>query len=448
MTAVIFVAQGGDWSKCPLHRLYAKMDFQVNEMKNAIEPGLLQVFRWFAGLRIVLAAFAIGAQNFFLDRIFRRASIVLEGTSLTYVLVTFSLMLLLFLYLFWRSAEQRLREAYLPIGLLFATLSILIEPYVLTPIALFWQPEAFLFILLILFAWQYDLRIVILFVIGIAGFDALLNELIPQVNFFAIPGRNIVFSDKPIVYGRILARSSSFIVMGLVINRLVRSQREQRIALEEANLQLVRHSSTLEQLATSRERNRLSRELHDTVAHTLSGLTVQLEALNLAWKKIPAKAQEMVDLMLQTTRDGLNETRRTLKNLRAAPLEDMGLALAVRALVEDFAKRNNWKVALDIQEDLDDIDPEIEQTFYRVAQESLENVARHANAKEVKLLLLQKKQSLHLIVEDNGAGFESESVDLNERLGIQLNQERAELIGANLQIESKIGDGTKVILRY
>ena len=414
-------------------------------MRKEIEPGLLQVFRWFAGVRLTLAIVALGGQFFLPDD---RGRFELNENNLPFLIAALVWMLLLVIYLNWKPIQPRLGRAYLPIGILIAAIGLLLEPYVLTPIARFWQPDAFLFILLILVAWQFDLPIVIFFVIAIAGSEALLNEILPQANTpFLIP-REFQAFDKPIVYGRLLTRSSSFVILGLVINRLVRSQREQRVALEDANRQLVRHSSTLEQLATSRERNRLSRELHDTVAHTLSGLTVQLEALNTAWKKIPAKAQEMVDLMLQTTRDGLNETRRTLKNLRAAPLEDMGLALAIQALAEDFAKRNNWKADLDIQTDLDDIDPEIEQTFYRIAQESLENVARHANAKKVKLLLSQTKQTLRLSVEDNGSGFEADSVDQNERLGIQLLQERAELIGANLQVKSQLGKGTKVDLRY
>lgn len=428
--------------------LYAKMDFQGNEMKKPIEPGLVQVFRWFAGLRILLGALAIAGQNFFLNPILRQASIILEGSSFSYVIITFSLMLMLVLYLFWGTAEQRLGKAYLPIGLLFATLSILIEPYVLTPIALFWQPDAFLFILLILVAWQYPLRVVILYLVGIAGLELLLHGLVPRANFTAPLGRAVRFSEDAVIYGRILARSSSFVVLGLVINRLVRSQREQRAALEEANRQLVKHSSTLEQLATSRERNRLSRELHDTVAHTLSGLNVQLEALNTAWKKVPKKAQEMVDQMLQSTRDGLNETRRTLKNLRAAPLEDMGLSLAVRALAEDFTKRNNWKAKLDIQAELGDIDPEVEQAFYRVAQEALENAARHASAKRVTLLLRQEEESLRLRVEDDGGGFDSDSVDAKESLGLELLEERAELIGATLEVSSQMGLGTTINLLY
>jgi len=417
----------------------------MQRMNKEIEPGLLQVFRWFAGVRLTLAILALGGQ-FYLPE--ERGRFELNESNLPFLIAALVWMLLLVIYLNWKKVQHKLGRAYLPIGLLIAAVGLLLEPYVLSPFARFWQPDAFLFILLILVAWQFDLPIVIVFVIAIAGSEALLNEILPQANPpFNIP-REFQPSDKPIVYGRLLTRSFSFVILGLVINRLVRSQREQRVALEEANRQLVRHSSTLEQLATSRERNRLSRELHDTVAHTLSGLTVQLEALNTAWKKIPAKAQEMVDLMLQTTRDGLNETRRTLKNLRAAPLEDMGLALAVRALAEDFAKRNNWKADLDIQTDLDDIDPEIEQTFYRIAQESLENVARHANAQKVKLLLKQTKQSLRLSVEDNGSGFDADSVDQNERLGIQLLRERAELIGAKLKVKSKLGKGTTVDLRY
>ena len=91
-------------------------------------------------------------------------------------------------------------------------------------------------------------------------------------------------------------------------------------------------------LLLSRERLRLSRELHDTLAHTLSAMAVQLEYVNHNLAILPQKAEQMIDQMLQTTRSGLDETRRALSALRASALEEMGLALALRTLAEDFRR--------------------------------------------------------------------------------------------------------------
>ncbi len=103
------------------------------------------------------------------------------------------------------------------------------------------------------------------------------------------------------------ARMLAYLLLGYVVNRLAHAQRTQRQALEQANLRLIRHAETLELLAASRERLRLSRELHDTLAHTLSALAVQADALQTVWKPSSPKAQVMLSQMVASTRSGLNE---------------------------------------------------------------------------------------------------------------------------------------------
>ncbi len=203
-----------------------------------------------------------------------------------------------------------------------------------------------------------------------------------------------------------------------IITSLVNAQRKQRQELASANQALVEHANTLEQLATSRERNRLSRELHDTLAHTLSGLSVQLEALQTAWRRMPARAGKMVDSMLQSTRDGLKETRRTLTNLRASPLEELGLSLAIEALARDAAVRKNLKLDLKVSDKNLELSPDVEHSFYRVAQEALENVVRHAKAKKLKVSLGNRKGHLELSIQDDGAGFDLAKMGEERAAGI------------------------------
>ena len=202
----------------------------------------------------------------------------------------------------------------------------------------------------------------------------------------------------------------------------------------------------MEQLTISRERNRMSRELHDTVAHTLSALAVQIDALMAVWEPIPDKAEEMLEKMLETTRRGLEETRRSLKDLRAAPLEDMGLALATAALAKDFSARNELSLILDVPEEINSLPQEIEHGFYRVAQEALENVIQHAGAKQVQVKLVQDSESLVLIVADDGRGFDTGGETAGHQLGVQGMYERAELIGADLDVSSEVDKGTVVRL--
>ena len=126
----------------------------------------------------------------------------------------------------------------------------------------------------------------------------------------------------------------AFLLVGHMLGNLVKVQREQRQRLTEANARLAQHASTVEQLTISQERNRLARELHDVLAHTLSGVAVELEGLRATMQRDPEQATALLNHSLQAIREGLTETRRALQELRAKPLEDLGLALAIQTLAE------------------------------------------------------------------------------------------------------------------
>jgi signal transduction histidine kinase len=171
---------------------------------------------------------------------------------------------------------------------------------------------------------------------------------------------------------------------------LMGSQRRQRAALSEANRELAQYAALTEQLAVTQERNRLARELHDTLAHSLSAAAVQIEAVQALWDGDGAAAKKMLDQALQITRNGLTEARGALHALRASPLQDLGLSLAVRHLAESIAARSGLRLDLHIGAYLDNLSPEVEQCIYRVAQEALANVARHANAASAHVALVQE----------------------------------------------------------
>src|SRR4029078_5838718 len=111
----------------------------------------------------------------------------------------------------------------------------------------------------------------------------------------------------------------------------------------EANAKLVDYASTNEQLAVTRERNRVARDMHDTLAHTLSAVSVQLEAADSVWDSQPQQAHELLQKSLASARAGLGETRRAVRALRASPLDDLGLGLALRDLAESTADRAGWQ---------------------------------------------------------------------------------------------------------
>ena len=155
----------------------------------------------------------------------------------------------------------------------------------------------------------------------------------------------------------------------------------------------------------------------------------------------------MLEQILDTTRSGLDETRRALDALRASPIEEMGLALAVRSLAEDLADRSALELELDIHEDWDELPPEVEQTYYRVTQEALENIAKHADANKITLTLSGNTDDLNLTIRDDGRGFNPKEISEKRQLGLLGMQERAELIDALLTIDGQTGKGTIVRLK-
>jgi signal transduction histidine kinase len=153
----------------------------------------------------------------------------------------------------------------------------------------------------------------------------------------------------------------------------------------------------------------------------------------------------MLEQALHTTRSGLTDARRSLRALRSSPLEDLGLGLAVRDLAESTAARAGLKLDLQIESHLEDLAPAVEQCLYRVAQEALTNVARHADAERVQVAMARENGNVRLTVCDDGCGFDMAAV-ADGRYGLKGLRERAETVGGTLVVESEKDKGTKVAL--
>jgi signal transduction histidine kinase len=292
------------------------------------------------------------------------------------------------------------------------------------------------FMTLVLTAWQYRWKHVVVFTLAMAGFNLGLH------GWFFRPG-GAPFLPPVTAF---VIQAVSFLLVGYFISTLMSRLRSQNAALEQANAQLVHYSSTLEHLTISRERNRLARELHDTLAHTLSALSVQLEAVKAYFDVDSAVARELLDKSLQATRSGLLETRRALKSLRASPLDDLGLLLALRRMSEEAAARAKLKLHLSLPKQLESLSPDVEQTIYRVAQEAVANVVHHANAQNLTLQLAINDGMLSFLVSDDGLGFDMQQGEAAGRFGLTGMRERSQLVGGQLTIESRPGQGTTIKL--
>jgi signal transduction histidine kinase len=235
-------------------------------------------------------------------------------------------------------------------------------------------------------------------------------------------------------------------ILGLTVAALATAQRNEEAALKVANQKLAQQAAIIEQLATGRERTRLARELHDTLAHTLSATAVQLQAIGTLLKVSPETAVVELASAQQQIRHSLEEARRAITALRASPLEELGLAEALRQRLQTIGDRAGLSTHCQIAPPLPPLPPLIEQTIYRIADEALLNAEKYAQANQLHLSLDHGPDWLILTVQDDGIGFEVERVSGNGRFGIIGMKERAVLIGATLSVSSRPPQGTTVQL--
>ena len=212
------------------------------------------------------------------------------------------------------------------------------------------------------------------------------------------------------------------------------------VAVERARLDARRLES-----AQTEERNRLAREIHDTLAQDLSAVIFQLEAAEalLVQQADPERVQRSVTAALDLARKGLDEARRSVLDLRAAPLEGRTLPVALAALAEETDTGNGPAVVFET-EPIPPLPPAVEVGLYRIAQEALQNASRHAKASRIVLRLEAPPGRVRLTVRDDGRGFDTSGMSSGNRFGLVGMRERARLLGGGFQIESSPGAGTLV----
>ena len=193
-------------------------------------------------------------------------------------------------------------------------------------------------------------------------------------------------------------------------------------------------------LVQEHERRRIARELHDEVGQTFTGVMLQVEGLAAV---IPEELREQLDELRETARAGTEEVRRIASRLRPEALEDLGLQSALSSLATAFAEQARVRVERRLDPALP-LSEEQELVVYRVAQEALTNVARHANATEVQLWLKRTEEQVVLTVSDDGRGLASDAMPSSH--GISGMRERAMLIGAQLRFTEPPAGGTQVQL--
>ncbi len=199
------------------------------------------------------------------------------------------------------------------------------------------------------------------------------------------------------------------------------------------------------QLGAAQERNRLAREIHDTLAQGLTATALQLESADalLDAGSDAEQAREPLHRALSLTQSNLEEARRSVLDLRAAPLEERPLSEALRTLLERWESETGVNVVFRVVNGALPLSPRVETALYRICQEALNNVARHSGAGRVTVRLVATPEQVLLTVEDDGRGFDASEVH-EGRYGLVGMNERARTLGGDLDVRSSPSAGTRV----
>jgi two-component system NarL family sensor kinase len=211
------------------------------------------------------------------------------------------------------------------------------------------------------------------------------------------------------------------------------------IAIERARL-----AENATRLARAEERTRLAREIHDTLAQGLTAIALNIESAMHRLDKRPDEARERLERALSMARENLEEARRSVLDLRGASgLEGKPLAEALAGLARSFTSDTGIPVRVSAVQ-TERLPLRVEVELFRIAQEALTNVRKHAHAREVELGLRRRMSILTLTIRDDGRGFVSR-LRRPDRHGIIGMRERAKLLGGRLMVASQPGQGTRVV---
>ncbi|MEJ2009756.1 MAG: GAF domain-containing protein [Acidobacteriota bacterium] len=210
-------------------------------------------------------------------------------------------------------------------------------------------------------------------------------------------------------------------------------------------LQLIRLAEEGQHAALLQERNRVAREMHDTLGQSFTGILIQLEAAEDILMENPQVAGGHLKKARDLARESLAEARRSVWALRPRVLEDRDLASALRNLAQQMTVGKQIRVDFSMRGTVRPLSPETEVHLLRIGQEALTNALRHAQASRIRIELAFSRRGVQLSVQDNGQGFNVPSSSMDGGFGQVSLRERAEQIGARITVNSEPGSGTRVV---
>lgn len=227
-------------------------------------------------------------------------------------------------------------------------------------------------------------------------------------------------------------------------NAMLKANQELNVQVEQRTAELTELSQHLIRVSEE-EKAKLARELHDTLGSNLTAINMDL---NWIQRRLPETTREIKD-RLQRVLQMLTETvelkHEVIEGLRPSHLDNLGLAFAMRSHCREFTRRTGLPCEVDVREDFDDLDPARSIAFYRIAQESLTNIAKHAQANKVRLILAREDGGIRLRIIDDGVGVAEESLSKPKSHGVVGMRERMRQMGGRFSIRRpEEGTGTVV----
>ena len=205
--------------------------------------------------------------------------------------------------------------------------------------------------------------------------------------------------------------------------------------LQAANRELEKYAAESEKLAQTRERNRLAREIHDTLGHTLTGIIAGIDAAQTVADVSPETLKRYLSLVSDVARQGMTDVRRSVNELRPDALEQRDLLSAIRQMISQMSAASKADITLDNRAGRLSFGEDEEEVIYRIIQESITNSIRHGKADRVRIRITREYNIVTIIIKDNGIGAAS----IEPGFGLTHMRERLEMLGGKIQVDGKDG---------
>lgn len=274
------------------------------------------------------------------------------------------------------------------------------------------------------------------------GEMAILDEELRSATAQAEEEVRLLIAERKVIENLIRKNPKITLEMSRVLVRRLR-EADRQISRMERREEM--HNRILE--AQEAERKRIARDIHDGPAQGLANLTMKAQLCKRLMDKNPDKLKDELNQLEDTTQESLKSIRNLISNLRPLTLDELGLLLTLREHIERMQESADFKISLKVPKE-ESLPPQIENSLFYIIQEALNNIKKHARAKNVEVCLETLDDKLIVTIEDDGKGFNQKEVEKNYArqgsLGLISMKERAELIEGSFEISSGPGKGTKI----